>query len=203
MKHSRETFKVIVAETSLILRSGVVGAIRRSADSDVQFLEIENIAEFENRVNTYAPDVIIASPIFFSGHRITELRNRKDLGLTNTKFVALQSTMLDPNTLAEYDGVINIYDSSSTIHATLDKAMGYDEPEMDTEGEPLSQREKEIICEVVKGYTNKEIADRLNLSVFTILTHRRNIARKLQIHSSTALAIYAIANKLVSITDIK
>ena len=80
--------------------------------------------------------------------------------------------------------------------------MNYDEAEGDSE-EQLSQREKEIICEVVKGKTNKEIAEHLNISVFTILTHRRNIAKKLQIHSATALAIYAIANKLVSISEVK
>ena len=72
-----------------------------------------------------------------------------------------------------------------------------------SEEDVLSQREKEIVCEVVKGLTNKEIADRMNLSVFTVLTHRRNISKKLQIHSSTALTIYAITNNLVSIDEVK
>ncbi|MDR0895714.1 MAG: LuxR C-terminal-related transcriptional regulator [Prevotellaceae bacterium] len=76
-------------------------------------------------------------------------------------------------------------------------------PEMEAEPEMLSQREKEIITCVVKGMTNKAIADKLFLSVHTVMTHRRNIARKLQIHSPAGLTIYAIVNKLVELQDIK
>ena len=67
----------------------------------------------------------------------------------------------------------------------------------------LSQREKEIICCVVKGMSNKEIAEHLFISVHTVITHRRNIARKLQIHSPTLLTVYAIVNKLVDISEVK
>ena len=51
--------------------------------------------------------------------------------------------------------------------------------------------------------TNKEIADRLYLSVHTVNTHRRNIARKLEIHSIAGLTIYAIVNKLVKLDEVK
>lgn len=67
----------------------------------------------------------------------------------------------------------------------------------------LSEREKEIIVHVVKGLSNKEIAKALFISVNTVMTHRRNISRKLQIHSSAALTIYAIVNGLVKLEDIK
>lgn len=67
----------------------------------------------------------------------------------------------------------------------------------------LSAREREIIVCVVKGLTNKETADMLCLSVHTVITHRRNIARKLQIHSPAGLTIYAIVNKLVDMSEIK
>ncbi len=62
----------------------------------------------------------------------------------------------------------------------------------------LSSREKEVVVCVVKGMSNKEIADTLFISVNTVLTHRRNIARKLKIHSSAGLTIYAIANNLIA-----
>ena len=67
----------------------------------------------------------------------------------------------------------------------------------------LSQREKEIITCVVKGMANKEIAEHLYISIHTVITHRRNIARKLQIHSPTLLTVYAIVNKLVDISEVK
>ena len=79
-------------------------------------------------------------------------------------------------------------------------------PEEETENEEqqtLSAREKEIVVCVVKGMTNREIADRLFLSTHTVVTHRRNIARKLQVHSASGLTVYAIVNKLVELNDIK
>jgi regulator of cell morphogenesis and NO signaling len=70
-------------------------------------------------------------------------------------------------------------------------------------GEALSDREKDVIIGVVQGLLNKEIADRLCISVNTVITHRRNIAKKLQIHSPAGLTIYAIVNGLVDISSVK
>lgn len=67
----------------------------------------------------------------------------------------------------------------------------------------LSDREKDIIIALVQGMSNKEIADHLFISVNTVITHRRNIARKLQIHSPAGLTIYAIINGLVNISNVK
>ncbi len=67
----------------------------------------------------------------------------------------------------------------------------------------LSQREKEIIMGVVKGQTNKEIADSLFIATHTVLTHRRNIAKKLDIHTPAGLVIYAIVHGIVQVDDIK
>ena len=70
-------------------------------------------------------------------------------------------------------------------------------------GEALSDRERDVVIGVVQGMTNKEIADHLCISTNTVITHRRNIARKLQIHSPAGLTIYAIVNHLVDISAVK
>ena len=62
---------------------------------------------------------------------------------------------------------------------------------------PLSVREQEVARCVAQGLSNKEIADKLFISLNTVTTHRKNIARKLQIHSPAGLTIYCIANKLI------
>lgn len=67
----------------------------------------------------------------------------------------------------------------------------------------LSEREKEVIVCVVRGLSNKEIAEHLFISVNTVMTHRRNISRKLQIHSPAGLTIYAIVNGLINLEDVK
>lgn len=67
----------------------------------------------------------------------------------------------------------------------------------------LSEREREIVHWVVCGLSNKQIAARLFISLNTVLTHRKNIARKLGIHSVAGLTIYAIVNKLVDVKEIE
>lgn len=67
----------------------------------------------------------------------------------------------------------------------------------------LSEREKDVIICLVQGLSNKEIAEQLFISVNTVMTHRRNIARKLDIHSTAGLTIFAIVNNLVDITKVK
>lgn len=92
-------------------------------------------------------------------------------------------------------GVIN---KASVVPPSVDPSEG-EIKSPDT----LSDREKEVIVCVAKGKSNKEIADELCLSVNTVTTHRRNIAAKLQIHSQSGLAIFAIIHHLIDIKDIK
>jgi DNA-binding CsgD family transcriptional regulator len=61
----------------------------------------------------------------------------------------------------------------------------------------LSDREKDVIRLVAKGLTNKEIADILNLSIHTIITHRKNITGKLGIKTISGLSIYALLNGII------
>lgn len=67
----------------------------------------------------------------------------------------------------------------------------------------LSDREKEVLVLVAKGKMNKEIADILCISVFTVMTHRKNISKKLGINNIAGLAVYAIINGLIDLTSLK
>ncbi len=82
-----------------------------------------------------------------------------------------------------------------------------DEPADNTDSDPqldsLSDREKEIIKCVARGMSNKEIADKLCLSIHTITTHRRNLTSKLGIHSPAGLTIFAILHHLVDLKDVE
>lgn len=67
----------------------------------------------------------------------------------------------------------------------------------------LSLREVEVLQLIVKGITNKEIADKLNISLNTVLTHRKNITSKLGIKTVSGLTFYAIMNGLISGEEIE
>ena len=71
------------------------------------------------------------------------------------------------------------------------------------ETQELSDRERDVLIQVVRGLSNKEIADVLCISQHTVVSHRKHITRKLNIHSTAGLTIYAIVNKLVDINSLE
>ena len=116
-----------------------------------------------------------------------------------------QYNVSDPFLLRSYDDQISIYDNADELKNKLERLNTEEVPSEEGENEDqqtLSSREKEIVICVVKGMTNREIADRLYLSTHTVITHRRNIARKLQVHSASGLTVYAIVNKLIELKDL-
>lgn len=74
---------------------------------------------------------------------------------------------------------------------------------VEPENEELSDREKDVLIQLVKGLSNKEVADVLCISTHTVISHRKNISRKLKIHSIAGLTIYAIVNKLVDLKNLE
>ena len=152
-----------------------------------------------NYLSLHTPDIVIVNPVFDGWFDITKYKEE----YPKTKFVALLYSVLDANLLKPYDCEVSITEDMDSIIAKLTSLTDDGKVEAQTGQDILSQREKEIVVCVVKGQTNKEIADHLCISIHTVVTHRRNIARKLQIHSPAGLTIYAIVNKLVDVHEVK
>ncbi len=206
MSTHNQSLKIAVAEASAIIRSGVSAVLKRIPNLDIHPIEINSVEALDHYVHMHLPDMIIINPTFGGWFDLPAFKAGHSR-LANVKFIALLSSMTDNNLLKDYDERLSICDDLDTITNMLNSLTHNEADESDeekgNEAETLSQREKEIITCVVKGMTNKAIADKLYLSIHTVITHRRNIARKLQIHSSAGLTIYAIVNKLVELSDIK
>ena len=109
------------------------------------------------------------------------------------KCIALMCSVADQGVLRNYDESLTIYDDADTIREKLNRLLNV----------PGEETEEELAGQEVLSSREKEIGDALYLSAHRVITHRRNIARKLQIHSPAGLTIYAIVNKLVELQDIK
>lgn len=192
--------KIAIAEPSAIIRAGISSLLKRIQGYHVHSFEVNSIELLANNIRTQKPDIVIINPTYWGLIDIEKLKTENSQN--QIRFVALVSGMIDEKALEKYDNSINLYDDTDTIKQKLDQIFEITNTEQE-ESKVLSVREKEIIVGVVKGYTNKEIATNLFLSAHTVITHRRNIARKLEIHSTAGLTIYAIVNKLVELNDIK
>ena len=194
--------KIAVAETSVIIRSGLTTVLKRLPNLNVVPIEVSSPESLQSYIHLHTPDILIVNPTFGGWFDLPAFKAEN--GKVETKYLALVCSVIDSNSLKEYDDHLSICDDLETIATKINQLLCTDdEEEKESEQETLSQREKEIITCVVKGMTNKAIADQLYLSIHTVITHRRNIARKLQIHSPAGLTIYAIVNKLVELQDIK
>lgn len=195
--------KIAIAEPSFIIRCGLETILKRLPGFHIQLIEIVTVESLVESLRMHQPDLLIVNPSLPGPLLSSHLK--EETTCAHLKLIALIYSVADGNQLRSYDEQISIYDSSDEIKHKLERLNAEEGPEElgDDEQQSLSSREKEIVVCVVKGMTNREIADKLFLSTHTVITHRRNIARKLQIHSASGLTVYAIVNKLVELSDIQ
>ncbi|MDE5886096.1 MAG: response regulator transcription factor [Muribaculaceae bacterium] len=190
---------IVIAETSPVLSSGFSQCIRRIPGLQANIIEVKTTTDLQECAKASSPDIIIVNPAF--GGIFNPVAWKEENNAPETRIVAIETGKLNPQAASLFDEVISVIDDLDTISRKIKSLCISSYP--NEEKESLSNREKEIISHVVRGLTNQEIADKLFLSIHTVITHRRNIARKLEIHSATGLTIYAIVNKIVDIADIK
>lgn len=180
---------------SQVLSLGLTGVLRKMQDVDFSFIELSG--ESTPAIGNIKPSIIIVDPLACNIDWIEGLRNDNHA----LRVISLVHTPLPQFIQRHFDDTISIYDSANTIVQIIRKNVTVEEA--DIRGKDLSPREKEVIVGIVKGLSNKEIASEMNVSVNTVMTHRRNIASKLHIHTPAGLTIYAIVSNLVRIEDIK
>lgn len=196
--------KVAIAEPSVIIRCGLENLLKRLPGFRIQLVEITTADSLFESLRMHKPDVLIINPILPGYFTLQHLRT--ETGCEQMKCIALLYAAVDGTLIRAYDEQILIFDSADELKHKFERLENEETLEETADGDDtqsLSAREKEIVVCVVKGMTNREIADRLYLSTHTVITHRRNIARKLQIHSASGLTVYAIVNKLVELKDIQ
>lgn len=193
--------KIAIVEPSVIIRSGISVVLKRVPGYRIQPIEIISVESIIHFLNVHKPDILIINPTFWGYFDVGKIKS--DTSNPKLKCLALVYSAMDVNLLKNYDETISIYDSVEQVKDKLDKLFDSNTDQALDEQNTLSAREKEIIICVVKGLTNKEIAQTLFLSTHTVISHRRNITRKLEIHSTAGLTVYAIMNKLIEIDEIK
>lgn len=195
------TKKVLaVAETSYIIRKGLVYVLSQLS-SVGKVVELKEMEDINYQLDILRPDAVLINPMLLGLTSKQDIRQQLNLN-KNIAIIALVYNIIDEQFYKSYDAVIKINDSESRIEETLLNCLNKEQAGQ-SDQEELSDREKEILISVVKGMSNKEIAEHHNISIHTAITHRRNITRKLKVHSISGLTIYAIINKLVDISEIK
>ena len=193
--------KIAIAEPSQMLRNGLVGLLRDVPDTEVVF-STDNLNTLFSRLPALRADILIINPLLFDYSRRATLRAEFD-NYPELRLIGLVTSYLESQHLRQFSGIIELNDDLQRVKSTINQVVNTLQSDSDDpDTAPLSDREKEVLICLSKGLKNNEIADTLNISVHTVITHRKNIVRKTGIKSVAALTVYAILNNLIEEKDI-
>lgn len=181
---------------SALMSAGMNAILRSMPELPCSVSEVKGDLYFEE-LSRLRPSLLIVDPAIPSV-QWDALKSSSSLPM---KIIAVLSQQMPKESLRWFDDSVSVYDSPEGIVEVIKRNVRSDDD--DDKGKDLSPREKEVIIGIVKGLSNKEIASEMNVSVNTVMTHRRNIASKLHIHTPAGLTIYAIVSNLVKLEDIK
>ncbi|MDR2968744.1 MAG: response regulator transcription factor [Tannerellaceae bacterium] len=193
--------RIVIIEPSPVIREGIKSLLEANASEWSVIGAFCDLQVFQKNKPDSTFNIILINPAiisFYSQFNIQELFSDH----SDAVIVAIIYGYVDSVTLDSFDGVMDIYDDGKTMMQKLKKIVkdctGQQKENSATDNVGLSEREKDILVAVAKGMTNKIIADNHNISVHTVISHRKNIARKTGIKTVSGLTVYAIFNGLVS-----
>ena len=173
-------YNCLILEPSYLIRKGLVSFFREFKHIGLIF-DAETLEETEEFQNSQAIHILVSTDDFISKFK------GKDFLLKYT---------IKHDKKSKGKTVLNILNPKKELVTQISSDIDKLAPTEDAE-EQLSAREVSVLIQVANGKTNKEIADRLFISVHTVITHRKNITHKLGIKTVSGLTMYAIIHNLI------
>lgn len=187
----------IIIEKSYLIRKGLISIIEKIPNTQV-------IQQFDNEDDLKTPanfesDFIIINPNLLNANTLNIIKKIAK----NIQLISLSEKSIVLTKELEWTTQIYLDDTQNSILKKLNTLIGNRETKnvKSEVPEEISKREIDILKNIALGYSNKEIADKLFISTHTVVTHRKNITRKLGIKTVPGLTIYAILNKIIDINN--
>ncbi len=193
--------RVLICEPSEIISLGLSEIIQNLAKFDVVG-RVDSPDRLNERILSSDVTLLIINPTLL-GYSDRNLIPQLLKDHPSLNVMALVNSYIDNSQLKGYHGVIGINDTRlsivNKINETIKNQGKQDKGSDDVE---LSKRELDVLIAVAKGMMNKEIADEMNISIHTVISHRKNITRKTGIKSVSGLTVYALLNNLIDENEV-
>ena len=195
------TLRVLIAEPSVLVADGLRILLEEAGGFHVASV-VSDLVNFDERVRLADADIAIINP------SLVDYRNAHNLksaypSLQGIRTMAIVYGVFDDDLLRQFDAVAKIVDSPASISGRLRHIAAEDVDGRSDSTCDLTEREHDILVSVARGRTNKESADEHNISVHTVISHRKNITRKTGIKSVAGLTVYALLNNLIDKNDME
>lgn len=186
---------IVILENSQIIYEGLSNILLKSTHHFTVY-RVDDFEDLKHLSATVDISVVIINPNFILNKQVEFAKIKSEI--TTSSWVGLVYNYFDEAIIKQFDSVISINEADATI---IDKVyQSKSEAEKDSEdGEKLSERETGVLIELINGLSNKEVGDKLHISIHTVITHRKNIMEKTGIKSLSGLTIYAISKNIIQI----
>ena len=193
--------KIVIAEPSPIVAAGLLKFFEEMNQIHVVSV-VDNLDDLNDKMIIHNPDMLIVNPLMM-GYTNNNLIKQITQTYPETICIALVTTFIDKNFLRYFREVRELSDNKQKVaNKIFNLINNNDDSSSQNESVDLSNRETDVLICVAKGMTNKDISDMLNISVHTVITHRKNIVKKTGIKSVSGLTVYALLNNLVEESEI-
>ena len=188
--------RILLIEKSSVVATGFAEILQKRAAFEVTAVA-DTLNRIAERIIVERPDLIVLNPTLIDYSKRNTFRAIFQES-PKIPIVALVYSYFDQQWLKNFNAVIEINDDEAKIDTLLNDALlsSFEQLESNDLYE-LTDREREVLVELSKGLTNKEIAEKLHISVHTAITHRKNIIKKTGIKSVAGLTVYAMLNNLI------
>ncbi|MCF6191518.1 MAG: LuxR C-terminal-related transcriptional regulator [Candidatus Hydrothermae bacterium] len=191
----------IIYEKSALIRLGLISLLRTIEDASFAF-DFRNVDNFRKNIMDNKPDFIIISKKYIEEIGVNSLKKLSDeFGF---KIIALLKEHF-PEENKQWAEEIYIDEEKVIISDKIEHLINQNQKNKkhDKGNNEISKRERAVLAMVAQGLTNKEIAEKLFISTHTVITHRKNIVKKLGIKTVSGLTVYAILNNIIVMEDLK
>ena len=189
--------RILVAEPSYLVRKGLY-TILNELKAVTQTEEIQGIEDLKDSLTSLIPHILVINTT------ISSLPEANAIIKKVSPDIRIISIYNSPIPDKENEQSLSVFDPKSVLLNKLrNQVKGAQQSVVQQESsEELSEREKDVLKKVALGKTNKEVASELFISTHTVISHRKNITRKLGIKTVSGLTVYAILNQLINLEDI-
>ena len=186
---------ILIIEPSDIIRTGIKALVD---DERFSFLAPmrEYPADLPTRLARIQPDILIINPTLLPSPARTTLASLTQ-ARPSMSIVGLIYQYIEPSLREAFRTQIDIREQGGQLMKTLLQCCK-NESDTSEDSYELSDRETEVLLLVAQGFSSKEIAEKLHISVHTVNTHRKNITHKTGIKSVAGLAVYAMLHNLIN-----
>jgi DNA-binding CsgD family transcriptional regulator len=192
--------KIMIAEPSDIVFNGMYSIIN-DIEINTEILRHNSSLVLSDEINKFNPDIIIIDPIIDLAHPNTLYSIFNEF--KNTAFITVVSIYSNSDVIQKVANTFSICDNDEFIKGIILKVINSLSEQNTTHNSNLSEREIDVLKLVALGMSNKEIAEKLFISIHTVISHRKNITQKLGIKSVAGLVTYVTVNNILDINTLE